>query len=190
MRIKKLISRTLTTLLILLFIVMAASVVISKAGGGEPNFFGYQIKTVLSGSMEPSIQTGSIVALQPGGDMGRFKVGDIITYRESADKLVTHRIIEVLKNRETGHVSYRTKGDNNDTPDLEPVPASNVTAEYTGFTIPYAGYAMNFANSRAGSVALLVIPGLLLIIYAGASSWKALSKIDKKEADSTSVEAP
>lgn len=189
MRVKKLISRSLTFLLIVIFALMALSVVISRVGGGEPNFFGYQIKTVLSGSMEPGIQTGSIVSLIPGGDMNRFKAGDIITFRESTDKLVTHRIVEVLHDG-NGLISYRTKGDNNDAPDLEAVPSGNVVAEYSGFTIPYAGYAMNFANSRAGSLALLVIPGLLLLIYAGASSWKALSRIDKKEPDSTTPEAP
>lgn len=34
---------------------------------GEPQVFGYQLKTVLSGSMEPEIKTGSIIAVKPGG---------------------------------------------------------------------------------------------------------------------------
>lgn len=179
MRIRKLISQTLTTLLLLIFILMAASVIISRAGGGEPNFFGYQIKTVLSGSMEPFIRTGSIIMIKPDEKKDQFAKGDVITFR-SKDKLITHRIVEVLNNKNQQQVMYRTQGDHNDAPDLEAVPSGNVIGKYTGFQLPYLGYAMNFANSKAGSVLLLIVPGLLLLVYSIISTWKAISTLDKK----------
>ncbi len=154
----------------MLFIVIS-----SKASGGEPEIFGYQLKTVLSGSMEPDIQTGSIIAVKPGGDMTRFQEGDVITYMEEDQKLVTHRITEVIHSGD--NVMYRTKGDNNDAVDAEPVLSENVVAEYKGFTIPYIGYIINFAQSQNGAF-LLLIPGFLLLGYSAFIIWKAIREIE------------
>ncbi|QWC22455.1 signal peptidase I [Bacillus haikouensis] len=179
--VKKIISTSITIVLYAVLFMMIFVVVSSKAAGGEPQFFGYQIKTVLSGSMEPGIQTGSIIAVKPGGDMTRFKEGDVITFKEKEDILITHRVLEVIKNGE--NVSYKTKGDNNDAPDLEPVLSENVVAEYKGFTIPFIGYFMNFMNSKNGAL-MFIIPGILLILYSGFTIWKAIASLDlssKKE---------
>ncbi|AWV31492.1 signal peptidase I [Paenibacillus sp. FSL H7-0716] len=182
MRIKKFINNTLSSLMLMIFILLVAAVVLSKASGGEPAFFGYEIKTVLSGSMEPGIQTGSIVALKPGGDMNRFKPGDVITFRNEDNLLITHRIVEATVNNATGEAVYRTKGDNNDAPDMNPTSSANVVAQYTGVTVPYVGYAMNFAVSKAGSVVLMIVPGLMLLLYALYTSWKAVAALEKKNA--------
>ncbi|WP_449599921.1 signal peptidase I SipW [Paenibacillus sp. Marseille-Q9583] len=182
MRIKKMINNTLSSIMLVIFILLVVAVVLSKASGGEPAFFGYQIKSVLSGSMEPGIHTGSIVALKPGGDMNRFKKGDVITFRNEENLLITHRVVEATMNNATGEAMYRTKGDNNDAPDMNPTSSTNVVAEYTGVTVPYVGYAMNFAVSKAGSVMLMIVPGLMLLLYALYSSWKAVAALEKKNA--------
>ncbi|WP_339317843.1 signal peptidase I [Paenibacillus sp. FSL R10-2734] len=182
MRIKKMINNTLSSIMLVIFILLVIAVVLSKASGGEPAFFGYQIKSVLSGSMEPGIQTGSIVALKPGGDMNRFKKGDVITFRNEENLLITHRVVEATMNNATGEAMYRTKGDNNDAPDMNPTSSTNVVAEYIGVTVPYVGYAMNFAVSKAGSVVLMIVPGLMLLLYALYSSWKAVAALEKKNA--------
>ncbi|WP_262481743.1 signal peptidase I SipW [Bacillus sp. CH30_1T] len=177
-KIKKFISSSITVVLYLVLFTMIIVVVSSKAAGGEPEIFGKQIKTVLSGSMEPGIQTGSIIAVKPGGDMTRFKNGDVITFKQEENMLVTHRVVEVMKSGE--HVMYKTKGDNNDAADLEPVLSENVVGEYTGFTIPYIGYFMNTMNSKNGAF-LFIIPGLLLLCYSGFVIGKALSQIEIKK---------
>ncbi|MEI2664702.1 signal peptidase I SipW [Rossellomorea sp. LJF3] len=177
-KIKKFISSSVTVVLYLVLFTMIIVVVSSKAAGGEPEIFGKQIKTVLSGSMEPGIQTGSIIAVKPGGDMTRFKKGDVITFKQEANMLVTHRVVEVKKSGD--HVMYKTKGDNNDAADLEPVLSENVVGEYTGFTIPYLGYFMNIMNSKNGAF-LFIIPGILLLCYSGFVIGKALSQIEIKK---------
>ncbi|GGF65297.1 S26 family signal peptidase [Paenibacillus albidus] len=182
MRVKKIISTTLSTLMFLIFLVVVAAIVISKASGGEPAFFGYQIKTVLSGSMEPGIHTGSIIALKPGGDMNRFRKGDVITFLNADNMLITHRVTEANLNSAIGETLYTTKGDNNDAMDADPVSSTNVVGEYTGFTVPYVGYSMNFAVSKAGSVLLMIVPGLLLLLYSLYTSWKAVAALEKKNA--------
>lgn len=190
MRIKKLINNIFSTLMLLIFILLVFAVVLSKASGGEPAFFGYQIKSVLSGSMEPGIQTGSIVALKPGGDMSRFKEGDVITFKNEENMLITHRVVEATVNSSTGEAVYRTKGDNNNAADMMPTSSGNVVAEYTGITVPYVGYAMNFAASKTGSVVLMIVPGLMLLLYALYSSWKAVAALEKKNAAIISATPP
>lgn len=173
-KILSIVSNIVSTILFITLICLAIMVVIAKASGGEPELFGYQIKTVLSGSMEPGIQTGSIILVKTGGDMTRFQENDIITFMEE-DRLVTHRIIEVIKNGE--QTLYRTKGDNNNAPDMNAVMSENVVAEYTGITIPYIGYFVNFAQSKNGAF-LLLVPGLILICYSIITIWQAIAALN------------
>ncbi|MFD2629186.1 signal peptidase I SipW [Oceanobacillus kapialis] len=180
--VRKWVSRLTTYLLFAVLIAMAVVVVSSKASGGEPEIAGYQLKTVLSGSMEPGIQTGSLIAVKPGGDMTRFTDGDVITFMDQEEKLITHRITEVVTSGD--QVMYRTKGDNNNAEDLEPVLSQNVVAEYTGFTIPYIGYLVNFAQSQNGAF-LLLIPGILLLCYSGLTIWRTLGEIEKQNKKET-----
>lgn len=169
-------------ILMVLLISVASIVVISKASGGEPQLFGYQLKTVLSGSMEPGMKTGSIIAVKLAEDKTGLKKGDVITFQEE-EILITHRITEVVKSGDS--VLYRTKGDNNNAEDVNPVLSDNVVAEYTGFTLPYVGYFVNFSQSKNGAF-LLLIPGFLLLIYSAITIWKVLSEIElrpKKQVD-------
>lgn len=78
---------------------------------------------------------------------------------------------------------YETKGDNNNGPDLEPVLAENVIGKYADITVPYAGYALNYASSKAGAALLLIIPGVFLLGYSAISIFSAIRSIDgeKKE---------
>lgn len=150
----------------LLFIAICFLVFIvfsSRLSGEDPTIFGYQMKVVLSGSMEPTFQTGSIISIRVSNDPSFYQKGDIITFHLE-DKLITHRILEVKK--ANGQVSYKTKGDNNNGPDLWTVSAQDIVGEYTGFTIPYVGYALNYANTKAGIALLLIVPGIWLVITA------------------------
>jgi len=160
---------------------MILVVVSAKASGGEPELLGYQLKTVLSGSMEPGIQTGSIIAVEKTTDPKGYAEGDVITYIDEGDILVTHRITEVISTSD--NVMYRTKGDNNEDSDTNPVLSENVVAEYTGYTIPYVGYFLDFTNTKNGAF-LFIVPGILLLLYSIFTIWKAIAQIEvttKKE---------
>lgn len=177
MRVKKWISRILTIMLSIVLIIMLFFVISSKVSGAEPQIFGYQFKTVLSGSMEPTFMTGSIIAVKPVKDPSKLKEKDVITFKKSSDVFATHRIVEVMKNGD--QIMYKTKGDNNDNPDSEAVVAQNVVAKYTGFTIPFLGYFLDFAKSKNGIALLTIIPGILLVGYAAFTVFKAIREIDK-----------
>jgi signal peptidase len=176
-KIKKILSILITAILSITLIVMIFVVISSKASGGEPNFMGYQLKTVLSGSMEPTFMTGSIIAVKPVKNAVNLKKDDIITFKESGDKLITHRIIYV--NKTGDQTMYVTKGDNNNAKDSNPVIAQNVVAKYSGLTIPYVGYFLDYTKSKSGMALLLILPGLLLLAYSGITIFKAIKELDK-----------
>lgn len=158
---------------------MVVLVLSSKASGGEPTILGYQMKTVLSGSMEPTFLTGSIITIKLANTHTNYEKGDVITFRDE-EKLITHRIIEVKK--VNGQTLYKTKGDNNDAPDLGLVLSKNVVGKYTNVTIPFAGYLVNYATSKTGSALLLIIPGILLVLSAARSIIGAMKEVEMKNA--------
>jgi signal peptidase len=179
--VKTWINRISTSLLIAFLMLIVFFAISSKISGGSPKIFGHEVMTVLSGSMEPSIQTGSIIAVTPVEDPTSYQVGDVITYRSISDPnvLITHRIIEV--NGTGMEMQYVTMGDNNDAKDPTPIPAANVIGEYANFTIPYLGYFFNFVKSKAGIASVLIIPGIALIVWQMISLWKALVRAEKEK---------
>ena len=122
------------------------------------------IVVVMSSSMEPAIDTGSIVLLKHVD--GAPEVGDVVTVPVPAEAQadgypaeVLHRVIEVT---EDGLV--RTQGDNLDKPDPFAVPVSEVT-ERAVTVIPGAGQLVAFLFSpygimwmAAGVFLLVVMP--------------------------------
>ncbi|MBO1624225.1 signal peptidase I [Bacillus cereus] len=182
----KIISNVISFVLFALMVCLAFVVISSKASGGDPTVMGYQFKTVLSGSMEPTFLTGSIIAIEPTKDGSKYKKGDVITFKEDEKKIVTHRIIGV-KNA-NGKVMYETKGDNNNGPDLKPVLAENVIGKYADITVPYVGYLLSYASSKAGAALLLIIPGVCLLMYSVITIFSAIRSIDnEKKNKSTDV---
>ncbi|WP_435304250.1 signal peptidase I SipW [Rossellomorea marisflavi] len=184
-RLKKFLSNSITAILFIVFIGMMFIVISSMASGGEPQLFGKQLKTVLSGSMEPEFQTGSVIAVEPVQDTEALKKGDVISFVVPDGTMVTHRITDVTKNGD--QTLFQTKGDNNKEADTEPVLSQNVVAKYTGFTIPYLGYFVDFAKSNKGMALLMIIPGVFLLGYSAFTIRSALKEIDqnqtKKELD-------
>lgn len=181
-KVLNILSSLVTTILFLLLIFMVFVVISSKASGGEPQFLGYQLKTVLSGSMEPTFKTGSIIAVKPVEDSTALKKGDVITYMQQDGNLVTHRITDVIKQKD--QTMYQTKGDNNKDFDSQPVLSQNVVAKYTDVTVPYLGYFIDFAKSSKGMAIMLILPGILLLGYSGITIWSALKEIDTKTSSS------
>jgi len=163
---------------IMLFITMILTlllVIYSKLSGENTSIFGYQLKTVLSGSMEPNIKAGSVISIKTGRDSTTYEKGDIITFVEEKGMLITHRITEVLEDGE----QYITQGDANNGPDLNPVLQENVIGAYTGFTIPYVGYMTSLLNSKQGALLFLILPGVISILYAMYRLVRAIRRVEE-----------
>ena len=73
----------------------------SRITGNQPSIMGNQLMLVLSGSMEPKIETGSVVGVRSIEDKTSLNKGDIITFYSpiQKDKIITHRIVEKKRSR-------------------------------------------------------------------------------------------
>jgi signal peptidase len=170
-----------TYVLVLMFVFTLYSTISSRLNGGKPKIMGKEIMSVLSGSMEPGIKTGSIIAVVPvsPGQQGTFKSGDVITFKsvEDANMLITHRVVSV---KGTGSsLEYITKGDNNDSEDPKPIPAGNVVAQYVNFTIPYLGFFLAWVKTKIGIAVIMIIPGVFLIISSIVSLFRSILRMEE-----------
>ena len=129
--------------------------------------FGVKPYVVLSGSMEPTYLTGSMIYVVDV-DTASMEVGDPVTFYldKARTTVATHRIIEVIEDKSNPDAKYyRTKGDNNDEADTDPVHSSNVIGKPV-FSIPYLGYLANFVQTQPGrSVALIGCAVVLLLAF-------------------------
>ena len=125
-----------------------------------PRFLPYQALIVRSGSMSPTIPTGSIV-FYTKIPSSKVKVGDVIVFQKpgSTNEKVTHRVYKIGQGP-TG-TYFITKGDANGTPDDWQVPAVG-TGWIARFHIPSVGYALVHLQSTLARLLLLVIPAVLL----------------------------
>lgn len=165
------------------FILVAMSVLVffliqSRVMGVTPTAFGHQAYIVLSGSMSPEFDTGSLVLTQPL-DSSALQVGDIITFQgfDTNSPLVTHRIVEI---QTEGGLQFITRGDANNANDDNPVPASNVVGK-VNYALPYMGFVLNFAQSREGLLSLIIIPGILIIFFEIVSLFRYAAEVDREE---------
>lgn len=149
---------SVTTIILVIVVILA----LLLAGA---RLVGLQVYTVLSGSMEPTYHVGSIIYVKEV-DPATLKVGDPISFLISEKTVATHRIIEVLPDESDPNViRFRTKGDNNDIEDTNPVHSNNVLGKVVG-TIPLLGYVSNFVQNPPGTyIALAAMAILILAVF-------------------------
>ena len=119
----------------------------------------FKLLTVMSGSMEPTIRMGSLVAIKPANE---YKQNDIITFYNPSDskKTITHRLVEIKIESDTTY--YTTQGDANGSPDAEQI-YQNLILGKVRFNIPYLGYPVGFARTPAGLIIFIIIPATIII---------------------------
>lgn len=142
--------------------------------------FGIQVFTVLSGSMEPEIKTGSLIYVKDI-EPEELKSGDIITFMLSEETTATHRIIEIIPDDEDPDViRFRTKGDANDNPDASLVHCDNVIGKPI-FWIPYLGYVASYIQSPPGIYVAIVAGAVLIFLVYVVDTLTEDEDEDKKK---------
>ena len=125
--------------------------------------FGFQVFSVLSGSMEPEYHVGSLIYVKEV-DYHELKSGDVITFMLDEDLVATHRIVDVFPDQDDPSVlRYQTKGDANEAADGTLVHYKNVIGTPV-FTIPYLGYVADFIQKPPGTYAAIAIGAVLLAL--------------------------
>lgn len=123
---------------------------------------GWRVDSVLSGSMEPDIRTGSVVLTRPAESL-EIQTGDVIVFRRAVDGehtepiLIAHRVVDAGDG-----TAFRTKGDANKNPDPFLVPADDVVGVVV-CDIPYLGRLAGLAGSPYGISVLGCCLGMLVV---------------------------
>ena len=112
---------------------------------------------VLSGSMEPTIKTGSLCFINRHADFNDIKEKDVVAFKLENGTLVTHRAIEISDSGIT------TKGDQNKEQDGSLVTKNNYVGKNI-LWIPKIGYLVMAFQSTRGKIVLLTCILLLFII--------------------------
>lgn len=138
-----------------------------------------QFFTVTSGSMEPSIPTGSLIMVNKADT--DVQKDDIITFvTPRTQNVVTHRVLNTTTEEVSKKLLISTKGDNNEAAD----PWILVTEDVQGtveFWIPYIGYLVAYSKTPQGFFVLAVIPALVIILDEVLKIRRALNEKYEKE---------
>lgn len=164
-------------IVIALFLVLAVAMLIFtlvyRAKGEAAVIFGYQLRIVVSGSMEPEIPVGSIVAVRtPGEDdeefYGQLKEGDVLTFywfnaSSLKDVVVTHRIVGIEQTDE-GY-EFTMQGDAVES-DRQVVTSGsgNIIGKVEWHSLAL-GKIFTFLRSPGGIVCCLIVPAAAVICF-------------------------
>lgn len=131
--------------------------------------FGLTPLIVQSGSMEPTVPTGSLLITRttPAIDLRK---GDVVTVPRRDKTLVTHRIVRITHHG--AEAVLRLKGDDNDVDD--PLPYRVKQAGVMVVSVPYAGHAAAWASSGLGLFLLGLYVAFLAAVVAG--DWRGRSR--------------
>ncbi|MED4586376.1 signal peptidase I [Brevibacillus choshinensis] len=174
MVILKKVASVVTTVFLVLVIALTGFLFIGKMSGGKTTLLGSEIMVVLSGSMAPTFNTGSVVAVKPV-KFEEIKKGDIITFKNEDDLTVTHRVVEITDGK------LITRGDANNGNDSIPVTADRLLGKVQ-YSVPVIGYVIEFIRSKVGMLVFLGLPGIYLII---SQIWKLFKMMKEAEAQAS-----
>ena len=155
--------RLFGTLLLILLVLICLPLTI-------PRLFGYHIYTVVSGSMEPAIPTGSLVYIREVLPENVAE-GEVIAYYGTAESasVITHRVVEnrVIMGE------FLTKGDANQKADRNPVPYASLIGEVV-WSIPRAGNAAALFTSPQGKAMAAAAVGIAIVLHLLASLFEKI----------------
>ena len=163
---------TIIVAIVFVFLVAIVAMMLSqKHNGKDSKLFGYYMYDVVTDSMSPTIDPGSVILSKEVNNPDELKVGDVITFVAPSGALKgyneTHRIVEIVL-KEDGTIDYIiTEGDKYN-PDYNPsatthtrdewrLNPADVKAKYVK-TAAFIGGLRNFLSHWYGYVVLIVIP--------------------------------
>lgn len=172
--------------LILMVSIIVVMLSLTSKSSGVPNILGTAPLSVLTESMEDTINPGDLIICSLTDIEDEFQKGDIVTFpiELNGEKVLnTHRIVEVVE--DDNIIYYRTQGDNEETnpePDKDLQTASTIVAKYTGTKIPGLGTVLSFIRTQLGFFLCVLLPMILFFIYEAVRVVMNLLAYNKEKA--------
>lgn len=140
----------ISTVLVVLMVLFAVLLVGAR-------LIGFNVYTVVSGSMEPTYSVGDLIYVKKVDPM-TIQVGDPITFVLNEDLVVaTHRVVAI----DVDNQHFITKGDANEVED-DPVHFNNFIGKPI-FAIPTLGYVSHWIQNPPG-IYIAVFGGIILLL--------------------------
>lgn len=149
-------------LIILILLVLMFDIILviesNKDQDKVPAVFGYKLFIVMTGSMQSKINVGDLVIVKEV-DANTLKQNDIIAFKDSANLVTTHRIINIKE--ENGEKCFETKGDHNNIVDKDLVYPKDLEGKMVN-CIPKLGEFILFVQKPLG-LSLMILTILLIV---------------------------
>ena len=140
---------------------------------------GYRFFVEMSGSMRPTLATGSLVMSdpQPGASV---HLGQIVTFiaPDGSGRTITHRLYTIVHHK--GKTGFRTKGDANPAPDPWIVRFPHQVG-VERLSIPYAGYLFYALAQRTTRLLLIVLIAVLTAFLLVRRIWRTEIELPSKK---------
>ena len=133
---------------------------------------GYQLYTVVSGSMEPAVPTGSLVYIKYV-EPGDIETGDIIAFygSDAQGSIITHRVVS----NSNAMGEFITKGDANAENDMNPVTYEQYVGKMVR-SIPKVGGIVQTITVGSGKTVLKCVIGLAIVLQVLAAVLNRMEK--------------
>lgn len=156
------------------------TVVLTKSGD-VPNIMGYSAFRVLTGSMEPAIQTDSFILVKRV-DGSQIETGDIISFfprDPSFEGMVnTHRVVSVEADGDKW--IFVTKGDANQVEDRYPTSSEDLIGKVI-FTSHTLGVIIHLLSNPLIFIPLILVPLFVILIYNLSSTIRLTRNMVEEE---------
>ena len=172
--------------LILMVSIIVVMLSLTSKSSGVPNIFGTAPLSVLTESMEDTINPGDLILCTLTEIDDEFQKDDIVTFPielNGEQVLNTHRIVEVVKDENITY--YRTQGDNKETnpePDEELQSSSTIVAKFTGTKLAGWGNVLSFIRTQLGFFLCILLPMIIFFIYEAVRVVMNLMAYSKEKA--------
>ncbi len=168
--------------ILLIYYYISVRLYATKGERFEPKFSVY---TIVSQSMEPTINVYDVIVNTKIDDINDVKVNDVITYISTWNvtygMTITHRVVGTRK-LDDGSTCLVTRGDNNTGEDQGCVKEGNVIGVVKA-VIPGLGKIQSFLSSGFGWLLVVVIPALYIIVRDILKIIKMAKNKDNKKED-------
>ena len=177
-KVSKIINRALTVflILVLLFAVYVFVVVVRSGPNQVPSVFGYSFLRVATGSMEPTIKTGSLIIVQHTEPQA-VQTGDVICFYSEDPSIQgipnTHRVIAIEGSEDD--LTFTTKGDAVEKEDPYVVHADHLVGVYRKSL--QIGKLLDLIHSKFFFFFVLLIPLSVVIVF----EFLRVKRLAKKE---------
>lgn len=168
---KKIFKYIILNILIILFII---NLILSFEE--NTHILGIYMFNIVSESMEPTLKINDVVVVKKC-KATQLQKGDIITFQQDG-RIISHRILDITKDKKI--IKFRTKGDNNEIPDSDLIPESQVYGKVL-FSIKKIGKIISYIQNIRGLINIVFFVIIVYILVSLRDKQKNTRKMKRKK---------